>query len=205
MSEKKDVYIVGLNITKGDAWLAAHHDGELVRAVQGVYFRVGVDPAEMFETYGIRLANHFFPNAALTHSSAWYRRAVRGRVFLGGEYAYKKVIARHSGDFQIIQSRVNPRFDDPRMYQPVRFDDPLGSFEMFCATEEMTLVHLMDATKVNIEKHLPASEMDLMVERLEEKYGDEATAFEAIQEIAIAAGKLNEFDRLLRWRSKRRS
>lgn len=205
MIEKKDVYIVGLNISKGDAWIAAHHDGELVRAVQGVYFRVGADPAEMFNTYGIRFASHFFPHAALTHSTAWYRRPIMGRVFVGGEYAYKKVIARRSGDFQIIQSRVSPKFDDSRMYRQIRLEDPLGTYEVFCATEEMTLVHLMDATKINTEKHVPASEMDLMLDRLKEKYGDEVRAFEAIQEIAIAAGKLNEFDRLLRWRNRRRS
>jgi hypothetical protein len=93
LDEKHDVFIVGLNISKHDAYFAYRRDKEIVRAAQGVYFRAGLDAAQLFEVYGIRLANHFFQKAALTHSTAWYKRPTHGRVFVGGEYPYKKVIA----------------------------------------------------------------------------------------------------------------
>lgn len=203
MDDTKDVFIVGFNISKHDAYFACRRDREIVRAAQGVYFRAGLDASKLFDIYGIRLANHFFAEAALTHSTAWYQRPTHGRVFIGGEYPYKKVIAPYAGDFQIVQSLVNPRTDDPRMYELVEFEDPFGKFEMYCATTEMTAIHLMDATKKNVEKHLPEEEISKIFAELHEKYGSKAQLLTALEEIATVANKLNEFDRLLKYYFRR--
>jgi hypothetical protein len=203
MDENHDVFIVGFNIEKHDAYFACRRDKLIVRAAQGVYFRAGVDAAKLFDTYGIRLANYFFQKAALTHSTAWYKRPTHGRVFVGGEYPYKKVIAPTAGDFQIVQSLVNPRTDDSRMYELVEFEDPFGKFEMYCATAEMTAIHLMDATKKNVEKHLPEVEIRAIFAKLHEKYGSKAQLLTALEEIAEVAEKENEFDRLLKYYFRR--
>lgn len=203
MDEQHDVFIVGFNISKHEAYFACRRDKRIVRAAQGVYFRAGLDAEKLFEVYGIRLANHFFQKAALTHSTAWYKRPTHGRVFVGGEYPYKKVIAPYAGDFQIVQSLVNPRIDDPRMYELVEFEDPFGKFEMYCATAEMTIIHLMDATKKNVEKHLPEVEINAIFDRLHQKYGGKAQLLTALEEIAQVAEKENEFDRLLKYYFRR--
>lgn len=199
----EDVLIVGFNITKHEAYFACRRDRLIERAAQGVYFRAGLDADKLFDIYGIRLANHFFQKAALTHSTAWHKRPTHGRVFVGGEYPYKKVIAPYAGDFQIVQSLVNPKIDDPRMYELVEFTDPFGNFEMYCATAEMTVLHLMDATKKNVEKHLPEVEIKAIFAKLHEKYGGKAQLLTAIEEIAREADKENEFDRLLKYYFRR--
>lgn len=201
MDDRHDVFIVGLNITKHEAYLACRRDREIIRVAQGVYFRAGKSAEQLFNEYGIRLTNYFFQNVALTHSTAWYKRPVDGRIFVGGDYPYKKAIAPYGGDFRIIQSMVNPKLDDARMYELVRFEDAFGpdqAFEMYCATPEMTLIHLMDATKQNVEKHLPEVEMEKIVALLLEKYNGKAAVLTQLEEIATATGKENEFDRLLK-------
>lgn len=201
MDDRHDVFIVGLNITKHEAYFACRRDKLIVRAAQGVYFKDGKEPEDLFNEYGIRLANYFFQKVALTHSTAWYKRPKDGRIFVGGEYPYKKVVAPYAGDFKVIQSLVNPQLDDPRMYEMVRFEDGFGpdaAFEMPCATPEMTLIHLMDATKQNVEKHLPDVEMEKIVAQLLEKYNGKAAMLTQLEEIAVAANKQNEFDRLLK-------
>ncbi|NMX77785.1 hypothetical protein HBO23_32990 [Pseudomonas sp. WS 5532] len=197
MDERHDVFIVGLNTDKHEAY-ACKRDKEIVRVAQGVYFRAGVDVDALFEQYGIRLAKYFFRSAALTHSTAWFRKPVGGRIFVGGDYPYKKVVAPYGGDCLIVQSMVHPKLDDVRMYQVVTFEDPLGSFEMHCATPEMTLIHLMDATKKNVEKHLPETEMEKMFQQLQEKYGSKSAALAELETIAQVADKTNEFERLLK-------
>ncbi len=198
MEEQDNVFIVGLNTTKHEAYFACRRDKELIRVAQGVYFRAGVDANILFEDCGIRLAKYFFQNAALTHSTAWYRRPVDGRVFVGGDYPYKKSIAPYGGDFRIVQSMVHPDLNDARMYQLAGFKDSLGEFEMYCATPEMVIIQIMDATKQNVEKHLPESEMEQIFDGLMEKYGGKAYMLTALEEIADAADKKNEFDRLLK-------
>lgn len=197
MDDQGDVLIVGLNCTKHEAHVACKRK-EIIRVAQGVYFRVGTNAGKLFNQYGIRLANHFFKNAALTHSTAWYKKPVEGRVFVGGEYPYKKIIAPYGGDFRIIQSMVNPKLDDARMYELVRFEDDFGPFEVYCATPEMTLIHLMDATKQNVEKHLPEEEVERIVADLLKKYGTKAAVLTTLEEIAADADKVNEFERLLK-------
>jgi hypothetical protein len=198
MDENVDVFIVGFNTTKHEAYFASRRDKLLVRVAQGVYFRAEKDPASLFEEFGIRLAKHFFQKAALTHSTAWFKRPVGGRIFVGGEYPYKKQIAPYGGDFRIVQSMVNPRLEDKRMYELTGFKDRFGEFEMYCATPEMTIIHLMDATKQNLEKHLPEDEMEKIIDLLLAKYNGKAGMLTQLEEIAVAASKRNEFDRLLK-------
>lgn len=198
MDENVDVFIVGFNTTKHEAYFASRRDKLLNRVAQGVYFRADKDTAVLFEKFGIRLAKHFFQKAALTHSTAWHKRPVKGRIFVGGEYPYKKAIAPYGGDFRIVQSMVHPKLDDGRMYELTRFTDPFGEFEMHCATPEMTSIHLMDATKQNLEKHLPEAEMEKIFDQLLAKYNGKAGMLTQLEEIAVAADKRNEFDRLLK-------
>jgi hypothetical protein len=181
MDERHDVLLVGVNTDKHEAY-ALKRDKQIVRVAQGVYFRTGKDAEVLFELYGIRLAKFCFQSAALTHSTAWYRKPVDGRVFLGGDYPYKKSIAPYEGDFRIVQSMVHPKLTDERMYELAKFEDPLGQFE----------------TKKNVEKHLPEQEMDKIFEQLQLKYGSKASTLAALETIAQAAEKTNEFERLLK-------
>jgi hypothetical protein len=197
MAKREDVFIVGMNITKHEAH-AANREKTMLRAAQGVYFRAGVSAEVLFKTYGMRLVNYCFKNVALTHSTAWYKRPVDGRIFVGGEYPYKKVIAPYAGDFRIVQSMVHPQFDDVRMYEKICFRDSFGDFEMYCSTMEMILIQLMDATKQNVEKHLPDVEIEKIIDLLRLKYGSKSSVLTALEEIAQAADKQNEFDRLLK-------
>ena len=196
--ENVDVFIVGENITKHEAYFASRRDKLIVRVAQGVYFRAGKSVDALFEEFGIRLAKYFFQNAALTHSTAWYKRPVEGRIFVGGEYPYKKAVAPYGGDFRIVQSMVHPKLDDKRMYELTSFKDSFGEFFMYCATPEMTIIHLMDATKQNVEKHLPEVEMDKIFDLLLSKYHGKAGMLTTLEDIAAAANKRNEFERLLK-------
>lgn len=109
MTEHPDIFIVGLNISKNEAYLASRRDKRIARVAHGVYFPVGSDAAALFEQYGLRLAKVFFANTVLTHSTAWYKRPVDGRVFVGGDYPYKKIIAENVGvDLRIVQSLIHP-------------------------------------------------------------------------------------------------
>ncbi len=199
MGENSDLYLVGLNIDKHTAHFACRRDKTLVKAAQGVYFRAGLNAETMFNTYGIRLARHFFQTAALTHSTAWYKRPTHGRVFIGGNYPFWKAIAPYGGDFKIVQGIARPVISDPRMYELVEFQDPLGGFGMYCATPEMLAIQLMEATKTNIEKHLPKLEMDAILDGLLKKYGGKSQMLATLQEIAEIADKGREFDRLLKY------
>jgi len=199
MNDNDEVFIVGFNITKHEAYFACRRDKKIIRAAQGVYFRVGLNTEYLFNTYGIRLANTSFQKAALTHSTAWYKKPTKGRVFLGGDYPYKKIIAPYDGDFQIVQSLVNPDFTDSRIYELVKFSDPFGTFEMYSATMELTLLHLMDATKKNVEKHLPDAMIDEIFDGLKKKYGGKTQLLTTLEDIATSTNKTNELDRLLKF------
>lgn len=265
MDDRDDVFIVSKNILKHEAHLACKRDNLIERVAQGVYFRVGADPKVLFQNYGIRLAHLFFSNAVLTHSTAWYKRPVDGRVFVGGDYPYKKNIADSLGeDLRIVQSLIRPGLDvavkeadegeallalqqcvsgeipadDPRrtealltfglkpdvvvdgalleklrparrarMYEYAYFEDTFGKFKVASATPEMLLIQLMDATKHNIEKHLPEVEMEKLAELLVERHASWPEAVTAVEEIAVESGKENEFERLMKhfFRLRRRS
>lgn len=201
MTASQDIFIVGLNITKLDASLAARNGKDIVRVAHGVYFRTGVDAEKIFNEYGLRLANYFFKNVALTHSTAWYKRPLYGRVFIGGDYPYKKVIAPEAGDLCIVQSKIHPVLTDHRLYECLSIEDGFGpkqKFEMYCSTPELTLLHLMETPKKNMEKQLSVTEMKKLVAFLLDKHGGKASLLTVIEEIALLTDKQNEFVRLLK-------
>ena len=196
MPEPDELYIVGLNIEKHTAYTACRNNA-LIRAAQGVYYRQGADFETLWNTYGIRIANYFFPRAALTHSTAYYMRPRLGRIFVGGDYPYRKAVAQHVGDYLIVQSLIRLDLSDSRMFEPIKLEDPLGEYEIYRTTPEMTLLNLMEATKANKEKHLPDQDMHRLIETVISKHGGSRTAaLDTLAEIAKKAGKENEFKRL---------
>jgi hypothetical protein len=197
MNDHDDLFIVGMNITKHEAY-HKYKDKELQRAAQGIYFRTGRSAELLFNTYGFRLVSYCFQNVALSHATAWYKRPHEGRIFIGGEYPYRKAIATYAGDFRILQSITHSDFTDRRMYERVKFKDSFGEFELMCAKPGLIIIQLQDATKQNIEKHLPDSETLKIIDQLQQGYPSKSAMLTALEEIAIAANKRNEFDRLLR-------
>ncbi len=201
MTASQDIFIVGLNITKIEASLAARNGKDIVRVAHGVYFRTGVDAEEIFNEYGLRLTNYFFKNVALTHSTAWYKRPMLGRVFIGGDYPYKKVIAPEAGDFCIVQSKIHPVLTDHRLYESLYIQDGFGpkqKFEMYCATPELTLLHLMETPKKNMEKQLSVTEMEKLIAFLLNKHNGKAALITAVEEIALLTDKQSDFVRFLK-------
>lgn len=195
--DKTELFIVSDNITKEKAYFG-HKDASLRRIAQGVYIERDANFREVFQTYGIRLVRRFFPLAALTHATAWYKCPMDDRVFVGGDYPYKKVLVEDGYEGRIVQSMVFPDFTNPLLYKEVKITDPLGSFKMWCATPELVLLHQMDATKVNVEKRLPDEVVQTVWLELKKRYGGRGHAFDVIEKVGDAAGKTREADRFLK-------
>lgn len=207
--KKPDIYIVGININKQYAYsLSKEADpaDRYVRVVHGIYFRASIPAEQLFETYGFRITRQLLANAALTHSTAWYKRPTDGRIFVGGAYPYHRTVGDKVGDFAIVQSMISQRsnqlltdmLNDRRLYYPFTVTDPMGSFDMHCATDEMILLSMFDSTKANKEKHLPQVEMNKLLDDLLYKYGDMPTLLVLLREMAEEIGKVNEYNRALK-------
>ncbi len=222
-----DLFIVGLNIDKHEGHFG-RREGSLVSLAHGVYMRAGADLGETFRTYGVRIANWKYQNAAITHSCAWYRRpielVVRKKVqsiklFIGGDFDYKIYIgdppakkekvgaavkkpkpAAPKGPVCLIsQTRVNPDFHDPSLYVPQTFSDPLGEFQMYCATPEMTAIHMMEVNKRHPEKRLEGEDLDAFVKVLLERHGgDPYAVMAAVDAISRRTDASGEFDRFVK-------
>ncbi|OCG90025.1 hypothetical protein LMG667_03370 [Xanthomonas euvesicatoria] len=189
------MHIVPDTISKQEAHAQAKA-GSIVRIMQGVYIDTGTRFEDVFAEFGIRLANKLFPNAALTHASAYLQRPHMDRVFVGGDYPYKKIIADGKGyEARIVQSVVRPDFDDERLYTLRLFTDGLGKFEMYCATPELVLIQSMDATKVNPEKHLPYNTVLKIWKDVQKRAGGQDKAWALLQEIGVVVDKEAEADR----------
>ncbi|WP_198098608.1 hypothetical protein [Xanthomonas citri] len=192
---KPKLHIVPDTITKQEAHAQAKA-GSIVRIMQGVYIDTGTRFEDVFAEFGVRLANKLFPNAALTHASAYLQRPHMDRVFVGGDYPYKKIIADGKGyEARVVQSVVRPDFNDDRLYTPYLFTDGLGKFEMYCATPELVLIQSMDATKVNPEKHLPYNTVLQIWEDAQKRAGGQEKAWALLKEIGEAVDKQAEADR----------
>lgn len=198
-----DLFIVSDNIRKEEAYFAGR-TGQLRRVVHGVYITPEADFREVFQVYGLRLARKFFPNAPLCHVTARYRRPVGpigepgDRVFVGGDYPYKKILNIDGFEARIVQSMVRPDCNDARLYQRITVSDPIGSFRMWCATPELMLLQLMDSTKKNQEKHLSDTEMREIWNEVKQRHGGRAHAWDVMEQVAKASGKMNEADRFFR-------
>lgn len=190
------LFIVGENIDREKAHFA-DRAGTLRRIVKGIYINAEDNFRDVFQTHGLRLA-HQFKNAALTHSSAWYRRPVDDRVFIGGDYPYKKIFAADGYEARVVQSMTKPDYEDPRQYEEIEVVDPMGSFTMWCATPELILLHQMDATKRNLEKRLPETEVLKIWQDVIQRHGGRARAMDAIHGLALDVNKRNESDRFFR-------
>lgn len=192
--EETELFIVSENITKEKAYFG-QRDEELRRVAQGVYVDIDADFRSIFQIYGIRLARRFFPQAVLTHCTAWYLKPTDDRVFVGGDYPYKKMLVEGDYEARIVQSTVRPDIADERLYRQVQITDPLGTFDMWCATPELLLLQQMDATKVNPEKHMPEPEVLKVWRQVKKRYGGRGHAWDVLEDVARAAGKRNEANR----------
>ena len=76
---------------------------------------------------------------------------------------------------------------------------PKKKFEMYCATPELTLLHLMEPARKNAAKYLPPEEMEKLVRFLLDKHTSKSSLLTAIEEIALVTGKHNDFARLLKY------
>lgn len=201
---KPDVLIVGVNINKHHAYANAR-DGEYTRVCQGIYFKSDLDQGELFRVYGFRITKHLLASAALTHSTAWYKMPMDGRIYVGGAYPYKRKIGQQ-GDFAIIQSMISARNNDllndmlsnSKLFITTSCSDPIGDFDMYSATDELIMLSMFESTKINKEKHLPASEMDELMRSLLEKHGGVAQLCVALQEVAELTEQNEEYNRALK-------
>ena len=196
-SKYSKVLIVGINADKQDAYMACKR-GEVIRVAHGVYFPMGQQAHTLLQTVGLRLAKYFFPQSALTHTSAWNKSLKNNTVFVGGDYPYKKQIVIDDCVFRIMQSMVQPQLDNEALYTLQTFYDPLGRFMLHCATPELVAIQQMDVTKQNRDKHLDKKEEMQLFDFLLTKYGHRISLLSALEEVAAAAGKHNQFERLLK-------
>jgi hypothetical protein len=215
-----DLFIVGLNIDKHEGHFG-RREGSLVSLAHGMYMRQGADLADTFRTYGFRMAAWKFKDAAITHSCAWYRRPVELyaknklkaiKIFIGGDFYYKAYIGEAPSkdakskkpkgpEFLISQTMVKLDFHDPSLYERSTFVDPLGEFQMFCATPEMTAIHMMEVNKLHPEKRLDGTDLDQFVKHLLDRHGgDPYAVLAAVDEVSKrtdASGEFNRFVKLM--------
>lgn len=196
-SERPTLFIINDNLSKAQAYFG-NSSGELRRIAHGVYMSKDANFRDVFQAYGVRLARRFFPNVALTHATARYRRTVHDRVFVGGDYPYKKILKLDGYQGRIVQSTVFPDLGNPLLYQQVKITDPIGSFEMWCATPELILLQQMDATKNNVEKHLPDTEVRAIWNEVKKRHGGRGHAWNVLEQVAKDADKTNEADRFFK-------
>ena len=196
------LYFVGKGLSKEEAYTAVNK-GQLVRLVQGIYINPDYDVREAFNEFGFRIAKELYPDAALSHSTAWFKRPMSDRIFLGGDYSYKKKFGGvgRDGKLQdclIVQSPVHPDFTRQGLYESIKVTDQLGSFTMQCPTLALQILQQMDATKVHPEKHLPEPVIIAMWEQLQEQHGGRHRAFDVIEEVAQVTDKKRESDRFFK-------
>ncbi|MFM4785384.1 hypothetical protein ACEUCV_15370 [Aeromonas veronii] len=227
MSVRPDIYIVGQNITKAEAHAMKVAKGgpRLVRVAHGIYFALRTretDPQpeqdaevnSLFSLYGLRIANHLLPDSGLTHSTAYYRTPVDGRIFVGGAYSYRKVIAERFGktDLGIIQSGITSWFfdkardkesvrlllSDSDLFSATPFRDALGDYKIPVQTKEMILLTQYESIKHNQDKLLRKQEIDQLTSDLIHQYGGTVPMLDRIRQIATKVSKTNEYERLLK-------
>ncbi|MEL7595321.1 hypothetical protein AADX40_15110 [Aeromonas veronii] len=219
---RPDIYIVGQNITKAEAHALKTAKGgpRLVRVAHGIYFSLRTresDPQpeqdaevnSLFNLYGLRIACHLLPDSGLTHSTAYYRAPVDGRIFVGGAYSYRKVIADRFGstDLGIFQSGIATSRDkesvrlvlsDDDLFCPTPFRDALGDYKIPVQTKEMILLTQHESIKKNQDKLLRRPEIEQLSDELIRQYGGTVPMLDRIKHVAIKAGKTNEYERLLK-------
>lgn len=195
-----EVLIVGEQITKQAAH-AALRAGQVVRAGRGVYFSAAVAPGRAFQVYGVRLAAHWFHGSALSHSSAWLRRVARGRLFLAGGYARDK--PGPASQWRIVLSRSAVPVKPGRFYEGVSVEDPLGRFEMLCATPEWLLLQSVEAVKMHAGKQISPAQWAAVYAAGCERQGGEGALLLALEEMARSAGQDAAFQRVLLKRFRR--
>lgn len=202
MSSHNDIFIVGLNISAIEASAIARTSAEIVRVAHGVYFRAGVNVGKIFDEYGLRLANYFFKNAALSYSTAWYKQPISGRIFLGGDYAYRKTIGPEDKNLCIVQSKTYPILTDTRLYDVLQVRDGFGKseqFEIFCSTPELTLLEVIVKPKKNIEKSLDDAEMEKIISFLLKKHGSKSSLLDHLEGIANTTNRQSDFERFVKY------
>ncbi|KAF1702921.1 hypothetical protein CSC66_09100 [Pseudoxanthomonas kaohsiungensis] len=181
--------------------IQAYHEkkrGAIKRLVHGIYVGAKHDMGKVLDVFAIRLASMLFPQAALTHSTAYYRKPIHGFVFIGGDYPYKRQIAEGVSTLTIVHSMSKPDVSDKTQYELVTLKDPMGEFQVYCATPEMILLQQQESTKKNADKHLGATELGKLFKAVVAKHGSKEKALAAIRKIAKKAGREAEADRLER-------
>ena len=215
MAKKQELFLVDVSISKGKtnpvyvSKEKAHEmydEGKLDRIGHGVYVVPRLGIVEAFATYGMRICAARYPNAALTHSTAWHLKPTGAaddlRIFIGGDYPYKTPFLRPlPGDEEeggvIVQTAVMPDLTDKKLYERVTITDPMGSFKMWRATLELQALQQMDPTKVHPEKHLPEATLLQMWQMLQDKHGGHDAAWDALVAVSRRGPKpkRNEADR----------
>lgn len=205
-----DLFIVGLNIDKHEGY-QGRRAGRLVQLTHGIYMDAAADPVECFKTYGVRIAQTKFREAAITHSCAHYRAPIELdiddvpeslTVFIGGDFPYKWETSVSPSDggaplaVRVIQSAVKPDYSNEAFYELVKFKDPIGAFEMYVSTPELTAIHMMEASKKHPEKRLAGADMeDFLLKLLARHRRDPFAALKAIGNVADMCDRRKDFDR----------
>lgn len=202
-----EILIVSENINRYKAY-RRHRRGKLAdegepqedalqRICRGVYMRKGVDREAFFQRYGLRIAHHLFPSASLSYATAFLRKPALGRVFVTGQYQYQRQLFDKSDRYVIVQSIGVLEPKNPKLHTMETFKDPYGKFEMLCDSPELTLLNMMTSTKRHTEKHLDRKDLDELIEMLLAKHKSKGNVASALEEVAAAAQRENEFRRIV--------
>lgn len=175
-------------------------DGELKSIGDGIYVHANHDFAKVLEEFGMRLTSMLFPNAVLTHRTAYTRKPYEGMIFIGGKYHYKRPISDGEASLTIVQSIAKiPEKFDRLQHEKVKLKDKMGSFEMLCSTPELILLQHFEATKVNSLKHLGATDLRKLWKTVLHRHGDdEDKVYKAMEKVAERAERTSEYSRFVR-------
>lgn len=187
----------GLDKTKAHQLKKA---GVLKSVGDGIYVGAQHDFGKVLDEYGMRLTSMLFPNAVLTHRTAYEHKPMDGMIFIGGKYHYKRPIADGTASLTIVQGITDiPERRDKLQHEVITLKDKMGEFEMLSSTPELILLQHFEATKVNNIKHLGATDLRKLWRKVLHRHDDDVKkTYKAIEKVAEHAGRNAEYKRFVR-------
>lgn len=183
--------------------LPAEHSSALRKVAHGVYIAATADPDWVFETYAIRINQMKRPNSIIAFSTAFYRKPTFGRVFVVGDYQYQQDLLEDGERYLVVQSRGIRVPGDARIQELCEFTDPMGTFNAWVHTPEMTLLNSFSATKRHSEKHLGLPELKQLLGLVVRRSGGRGHAMAALEAVADEAGAQSSFRRAVDFLTRR--
>lgn len=183
------IYFAGLNIDAKRASFLVEND-TLIRVAEGVYVDANEpDIAQITHDHAARIVSRNYPDANLSHSSAYFRGAVGKSIYIGGNYRKTRSL-----DYLDVIQDVSPTGGE-LTHQWITLEDSLGRFRIMAATDEMIFLQMFERTKKFNGKVLPAATLRKLSESLLKKHGGEDKLMRVLDYIAGRESMTDAFSR----------